>query len=503
MAANLEAVDIRKVYPGTVALKGVSLAFQPGEVHALIGKNGAGKSTFVQIISGAAQPTSGRLFVRGEETRLRTPREAHERGIATVYQELSLVPELSIAHNIFLAELPTKWGGLRIDWAEIYQRAQAVVDDLGLHFDVRQPVRTLGVANQQMVEIAKAMAAQPKVLLLDEPTSSLAEHETEQLFRLVRALVSRGVSIVYISHRLQELQRIAHRVSVLRDGELVGTIPIAEADPATIAQMMFGQVVPKHRPENLPVHEETVLEARNISRRGRLHGVSFKLQKGEVLGIAGLVGAGRTDLLRVLAGADAAHGGEIVVGGTVVHRPTVQRMKNLGIGLTPESRKEEGLVLTLSTRENACMASLRRHAHYGVISGSAQRAVVEGNVRDLQIAVGNIETPVATLSGGNQQKVVIAKWLNTHPRVLLFDEPTRGIDIQAKQQIFQVIWDLSRQGISTVFVSSELEELLEVCHRILVMQHGHITSEVQSDEVTLQELFALCVTEANEAAAAS
>ncbi len=491
-SSTLEVHNLRKVYPGTAALKGVSLSFARGEVHALIGKNGAGKSTLVRILSGAIHPTSGRIVINGKDTELQSPREAFRHGIAAVYQELSLVPDLSVAHNILLSDLPTKMHGVLIDWPRVYARAGKLLQELNITLDVRQPVRTLGVAGQQMVEIAKAMASSPRVLLLDEPTSALAHHETESLFRVIRTLTSKGVAIIYISHRLQELRQIAHRISVLSDGELAGTISIDQATAETIAHMMFGEVVQSKRPRITKISEETVLEARGLCKHGALNNVSFPLRRGEVLGIAGLLGSGRTELLRALSGADGLDAGEIVVNGQVVKRPTVKRMKRLGIGMTPENRQQEGLVLLLSTRDNACLACTDRLSWHGIIWKGLKYPIVESNVRDLGIAVSDTDAPVSTLSGGNQQKVVVAKWLNTQPQVLLFDEPTRGIDIQAKQQIFQLIWNLSEKGISSVFVSSELEELLEVCHRILIMREGQVVGEVTPDTVTPQHLFELC-----------
>ncbi len=491
--SNLEVHDLRKVYPGTVALKGVSLKFAYGEVHALIGKNGAGKSTLVKLISGAIQPTSGRISLKGVDVKLRSPREAFRHGIAAVYQELSLVPDLSVAHNILLADLPTKMHGMITDWPHVYTRAGKLLQDLNITLDVHQPVRTLGVAGQQMVEIAKAMASAPSVLLLDEPTSALAYHETESLFHLIRTLTSRGVSIIYISHRLQELRHIANRVSVLRDGELVGTIKIEEATPERVGHMMFGEAVPKLSLQLTQISQDTLLEARGLCKRNVLQDVSFSLRRGEILGIAGLLGSGRTELLRALCGADRLDAGEIMINGQVVKRPTVKRMKQLGVGMIPENRQEEGLILLLSTRDNACLACTDRLSWHGIIWDGLKYPVVEGNVSDLGIAVSDIGTPVGTLSGGNQQKVVVAKWMNTCPKVFLFDEPTRGIDIQAKQQIFQLIRNLSDKGISSILVSSELDELVEVCHRILIMQDGSIVGEVISDTITPQRLFELCI----------
>ena len=501
--ANLVVHDLRKVYPGTVALKGVSLSFFPGEVHALIGKNGAGKSTLVKIISGAIQPSSGRMTVKGVDVTLHSPREAFRLGIAAVYQEMSLIPDLSVAHNILLADLPTRLNGWVIDWEQVYKRASDLLKELNIDLDVRRPVRFLGVASQQMVEIAKAMASGPSVLLLDEPTSALAQHETDSLFNVIRTLCSKGVSVIYISHRLQELQQIADRVSVLRDGELAGTIGIEEATTETISHLMFGEIIPKRHPKAVVIGNDKVLEISGLCKRNVIHDVSFTLGHGEILGIAGLLGSGRSELLRLVSGADHRDSGEIVVNGHIVNAPTVQRMKKLGVGMAPENRQEEGLILQLSTCDNACLASTDRISWHGILWKGRKRPVVEANINDLGITVVNMDAPVATLSGGNQQKVVIAKWLNTQPRVLLFDEPTRGIDIQAKQQIFRLMWELSTQGISAIFVSSELEELLEVCHRILIMQKGCITGEIMPEEITPRKLFELCTLQSRQNAGGS
>lgn len=493
-APNLEVIGIQKGYPGTIALKGVSLAIPPGEVHALIGKNGAGKSTLVKIISGATQPDAGVIKVRGIPVLLKSPRDAFRNGIATVYQELSLIPDLSIAHNILLANLPTRWKGMIIDWERVYIRASALLKDLAIELDVRKPARTLGIAAQQMVEIAKAMAGSPSVLLLDEPTSALAQHETDSLFRIVHRLSGKGVSIIYISHRLQELRHIAHRVSVLRDGESVGTIDIQEANPRTVADMMFGGAYRATSKHTSVVGQQNLLEVRDLSTRGRLRRVNLSLRKGEILGIAGLLGSGRTDLLRAICGADKYDSGRILIEGVPVGPKSVKKMKQLGVGMLPENRQLEGLIMKLSTCDNACLASMENLSWYGVLTRRKKVAVVQRNIQDLQIAVANSDDAVASLSGGNQQKVVIAKWLNTNPRVLLCDEPSRGIDILAKQQIFQLFYQLSTKGIGTIFVSSELEELLEVCHRILVMHSGMIVREIDPINTTPQQLFEMCVT---------
>lgn len=491
---KLRTSDLKKVYPGTEALKGVSIGFEAGKVNALIGKNGAGKSTLVKILSGAVEPTSGQILLDGEPLQLRNPRDAFRKGIAIVHQEMSLAPELSVAENILLGRLPRRGPGrILVDWREVARRSRTVLESMNVALDVEARVGGLSVAQQQIVEIARAMSFAPRVLMLDEPTSALGTHEVERLFVLIRELTRKGVAVVYITHRLQELKEIADNVSVLRDGQLVGTIGVEEATTNTIVHMMFGQVVQKSRPAELEIAPEPVLEVRGLSRRGALEEIDLTLRRGEVLGLAGMLGSGRTELLMSIFGAELADRGQVLVGGRPIRRPSPRRMKEAGVGLTPENRKEHGLVLLLDTRENLCLAGLKRLSAGGIITKGRQRRVVEKLVQDLHITAGDLDESVASLSGGNQQKVVVGNWLNTQPRILLFDEPTRGIDVAAKQQMFQIIWDLSRRGISSIFVSSEFEELLEVCHRILIMQKGRIVGEVRPENVTLEQLVARCV----------
>lgn len=469
--AKLQTIAIRKEYPGTVALDDVSVSFAGGKIHALLGKNGAGKSTLVKIFAGTVAPTRGRILVDGREVKLRTAQDAFQQGIATVYQELSLIPGLTVAENILLGRLPRS--GPVVNWRETRRRAESVLKQMEVNLDVRRTVAELSVAQQQVVEIAKAMSFHPAVLMLDEPTSALAHHETDNLFRLLRQLAARGVAILYITHRLQELPRIADTVTVLRDGRLVGALNMTEVTPDRIVNLMFGEVVQKQRPADLDPGTEPVLEVRGLGRGGKFHDVSFTLRKGEVLGIAGMLGAGRTELLRAIFGAEPPDSGEVVLGGETVRPSSPVEMKRRGLAYTPEDRKQQSLVQMLSTRANLVLANLSPFTSRG-----HEQPVVRRLVEQLGIKVPDTEQPVASLSGGNQQKVVVGKWLNTQPRVILFDEPTRGIDVQAKQQIFQIMWDLSRQGISSIFVSSELEELTEVCHRILVMKHGTIIEEL-------------------------
>ena len=494
---TLQTLALRKEYPGTVALNDVSVSFTGGAIHALIGKNGAGKSTLVKLIAGATRPTRGSILVDGKEVSLQSPSDALQRGIVAVHQELSLVPELTVAENILLGRLPKKpgFGDSIIDWKRVYQRAEEILVELGVPLDVHARASTLGVAQQQSIEIAKAMSYQPSILILDEPTSALAQHETERLFGLLRVLKKRGVVLLYITHRLQELREIADTITALRNGSLVGTIPIADATPSNIVHMMFGEVVQSVRPADLVPPTEPFVEVRSFSRRGVFDDINFTVNKGEILGIAGLLGSGRTELLRALFGADPVDSGELIIDGRTIRPSSPGQMKDLGVVLTPENRKDQGLVQLLNTRINACLASLNRISTRGFLTRAREEVYVERNIRELDIAVANPEAPIAYLSGGNQQKVVIGKWLNTQPRLVLLDEPTRGIDVQAKQQMFQIIWDMSKRGISCIVVSSELEELLDICHRILIMRQGSIVSSVRPGEISLENLFAVCMKE--------
>jgi ABC-type sugar transport system ATPase subunit len=493
---RLQTIALRKEYPGTVALDDVSLSFGGGQVHALVGKNGAGKSTLVKIFAGSVQPTSGRLFVDGREVRLRSPIDAFRQGIATVHQELSLVPELTIGENILLGRLPMRrrFGLSRIDWPAVYREAQRLLEALNTGLDARRRVRELSVAQQQVVEIAKAFSFEPSVLMLDEPTSALSRHETASLFRLIRQLTGRGVAVLYITHRLQELAEIADTVTVLRDGQMVSSGPMSKTGTRAIVQLMFGEVVQRYRPADLVPGTEPLLEVRGLTRGRDFQNISFTLHRGEILGLAGQLGSGRTELLRAIFGAEPPDDGEVVIEGRALRPTDPPTMRALGIALTPENRKEQGLVPGLGIRPNFFMASLDRMSRRGVVSVARERTRAQQLIANLSIHTPNLESPVASLSGGNQQKVVIGKWLNRDPRVILFDEPTRGVDLAAKQQIFQVMWDLSRRGLGCVFVSSELEELLEVCHRILILKEGRLIGETKPGETTINDLAVRCMT---------
>lgn len=494
-ATTLELDGIRKVFPGTTALEGVSLRWEGGRVHALIGRNGAGKSTLVNILTGALAPTAGIMRLNGNIVRFRSPAEAQRAGIAAVHQELSLIPGLSVAENILLGRLPRKTGFLpgRIDWDVTQRHAAELLSRLSVQIDHTAQAGSLPVAQQQLVEIAKAMADEPAILLLDEPTSALSREEAGHVFALLRTLTARGVLIIYITHRLQEIARIADTVTALRDGVSTPTVPVADVTPESIVTMMFGENIRFSRMVERAAGATPVMEVQALSATAAFQDVSFTLHEGEILGIAGLLGSGRTELLRAIAGADIPRSGALVLGGKTVHPASPEQMKRLGVVLAPENRKEQGLVQMLTVRANVCLASLERHAVRGFVTRARETAAARATIDDLDIAVPDIEFPVSSLSGGNQQKVVLGKWLNTRPRVMLFDEPTRGIDLRAKLQIFQRIARLSTQGISSIVVSSELEELMDICQRILIMKNGRIAGTFDPAASSLDELFRLCL----------
>ena len=497
MAPILTMEGINKQYPGVQALADVDFSLEPGEVRALLGKNGAGKSTLVKILSGAVKPDSGAIHINGEAATINTPRDAFELGICTVYQEMSLVPGLTVAENILLGRWPTRrrLGISVINRREIRRVAQGALDQLEVTLDLNELVSRLNVAQHQLVEIAKAISFDPRVLVLDEPSSALPSEEVEVLHKVVRHLAQQGRAIIYVTHRLQEIPHVADSVTVLRDGKHIGTIPVDEAVPERIAQMMIG--ADWRRTEWLRDSQvgEVKLSVKDLNREGVLHDISFDLCAGEVLGIAGLLGSGRTDLLRAIFGLDPIDSGEITINGSRVPNPSPIAMKAHGVGLTPEDRKRQGLVLPFSVRQNLTLASLDRVSNRGVLRTRRERSLAEKMVKDVQIVTPHLDARTETLSGGNQQKVVIGNWLNTLPDVLIMDEPTRGIDIQAKEQVFNLVRDLARQGLAVLFVSSEIEEVLDVSDRILIMNRGRITGEVGCDEVDIEALLALAMEE--------
>lgn len=488
---QIRTEHIIKDYPGTRALDDVSICFDNGQVHALVGKNGSGKSTLVKIFAGAIKPTSGEFCLNDEKLHFDSTSDAYEKGIVSVYQEMSLVPGLSVAENIFLGRLPKK--NQVIDWQKTYQMAGDLLQQMQANIDPHELVSRLSMWQMQVVEITKALSFKPKVIMLDEPTSALAQNEVQNLFTAIRALKDQGVIVIYITHKLQELPQIADTVSVLRDGKLVGTVQMKDVQQKDIIDMMFGEVKIQNRPTDIKIQDTSVMEVKNLNRHGWYQDVNFKLRRGEVLGIAGMLGSGRTELLRGIFGADPVDSGEVIVEGKTYKSADPIKMVRAGIGLTPENRKIQGLILAHSIKDNLCYASMNLTADGWLENKRKRNAFAERQVNELDIKVSNIDAPCDSLSGGNQQKVVVGNWLNTSPKIMLYDEPSRGIDVGAKQQIFEIMWEEARKGISTIFVSTELEELLEVCHRILIMRHGRIVDEVNPDQINVNELYELCM----------
>jgi ribose transport system ATP-binding protein len=470
--SRLRVVNIRKSFGGTHALKKVSLELAPGEVHALIGENGAGKSTLMKILSGAYQPDGGQIFLNGAVYAPRDPLHARRKGVEMIYQELNLAPHLSVEENILLGVEPSTFGWVnRKARREKARRVLAEVNHEEMPLDA--PIYTCSVAQQQMVEIARALLGEPQVLIMDEPTSSLTQVDTENLFRAIARLKARGVSIIYISHFLEECKRIADRYTVLRDGETVGSGEMREAELAEIIHLMVGRELEEIYPEIPHDMGETVLEIKHLAGKRRPENATFRLRKGEILGIAGLIGAGRTETLRALFGLDPVRAGEVKLHGRRVHLTPPRSLKN-GIGLLSENRKEEGLMLNLSLSENLTLPRLKPFSRLGILDRAAQRRKSTMWIERLGVRSRNAMQPIVELSGGNQQKIAIGRLLHSEAEILLLDEPTRGIDVASKAQVYELIGELAAAGKSIIFVSSYLPELLGVCDTIAVMCRGKI-----------------------------
>jgi ABC-type sugar transport system ATPase subunit len=487
-APLLQMRGISRAFPGVQALLGVDLDVRAGEVHAVVGENGAGKSTLMKILAGVYQPDAGTVVLDGQSAHIENPRRAMALGIAMIHQELNLAPNLSVAENIFLGRVPARLG--LVDWGRLERQTQALVERLDMDFDARALVEDLSVARQQMVEIAKALSLDARVIIMDEPTSALTERETATLFEIIGRLKAQGVAIVYITHRLEEIFRVADLVTVLRDGQLVGSSPIADTTPAQLISQMVGRELTALYPKQDTEIGEPVLEVSHLRRTGVLHDVSFVLHRGEILGLAGLVGAGRTELVRALFGADPMDGGEIRIAGKPVHIRHPRDAIRLGLGFVTEDRKLHGLILGMSLRENTTLASLPSVSRFGFINFSGERKLAADYVRQLDIRTQGVEQEVVNLSGGNQQKVVIAKWLATQPRILILDEPTRGIDVGAKAEVHGLMSRLAATGVSILMISSELPEILGMSDRILVVRQGRISAEFTRQEASQEKILA-------------
>jgi len=473
---------ICKEYPGVRALDQAALEVRGGEVHVLLGENGAGKSTLMKVLSGAVRADAGEILLDGNAVDPADPIRARGLGIRAIYQELSLVPHLSVAENIFLGKTPTRWPGV-VHWARMRADAQRLLASLGVALDVDARVGSVRLAQQQMVEVARAMADVARILIMDEPTSALSEREVGQLFNAIRRLISDGVAVIYISHRMDEVFRIGDRVTVLRDGAHVATRAIADVSVAELVRLMAGRDVSDHYPKRTHTRGEELLRVDNLGGNG-LRTVSFALHRGEVLGVAGLVGAGRTRLARAIVGAEPVEQGRILVKGTPARLSSPAAAARARIGFLPEDRKQHGLVLGLSVERNISMSHLGRLSRLGVVDRRIERREAEAAVSDLRIRTTGPQQRVLNLSGGNQQKVVLAKWLAARAEILIFDEPTRGIDVAARHEIYLLMNRLVEHGAGIIMISSDLPEVLGMSDRILVMRAGAVQAELSAAEAT-------------------
>jgi ribose transport system ATP-binding protein len=490
MEPILSVRNLVKRYPGVTALDHVSLDFYPAEVHAICGENGAGKSTLINVITGAIREDEGVIEVEGVPRKGYSPHDAmYSFGISAIYQEFNLVPFLSIAENIFLGNEPMRNGFL--DTRTMNSRSTELLESLGISLNPRKTIRSLTVAYQQIVEIAKALSHNAKVLIMDEPSAPLTTNEVEKMFDLVRNLKARGVLVIYISHRLSEIFELSDRVSVFRDGRHIETMPTAETDKKGLISLMVGRELSESYPKREEASAEILLEVQNLSTPSLLRNISFRLRRGEVLGFGGLVGAGRTELASAIFGADPLAEGIIRVRGKEEKIDHPNRAVRLKIGLIPEDRKRHGIISELSVMENIAYSSFKQVSRAGIIVNGLLRACGEKYRDLLRIATPNLSKKVKELSGGNQQKVVLARWLATDCDLLIFDEPTRGIDVGAKQEIYELITQLASQGKGIILISSEMPELLGMSDRIIVMHEGRITGELSKQEATQNKVLHL------------
>lgn len=483
----LQVEGLDKSFPGVHALDHVDFDLYEGEVHVLLGENGAGKSTFMKILSGALPKDSGRILLQGREVEISDPHHARQLGIGMVYQELSLISSLTVAENIFVGQLPRR-GFLRtIAWPEVFTRAEALLSDLGVAINPRARVASLGMAERQLVEIAKVLALNARILLLDEPTSALSEEECTRLFNIIRRLCARGVAIIYVSHRLAEVPQIGQRVTVLRDGKKIGTLPVDQAKEETLISMMVGREITEQYPKVEVPRGPELLRVQDLTVKGKLHHINLALHAGEILGVFGLVGAGRTELARALFGLHKLDSGEIYVNGRKVTLRSPQEAIAAGLGYLTEDRRD-GLVPLLPIAPNVTLASLRRICRLGVLSHALEEKEAQRFVDELRIHVPRLDRKVAFLSGGNQQKVALAKWLCSQSKILIFDEPTRGIDVGAKAEVFRLMNELAQQGVGIIMLSSELPEVMAMADRVLVMARGAITAEHSRGQASPEDI---------------
>ena len=479
---------LSKKFPGVKALDDVSFRVEEGEIHGLVGENGAGKSTLIKILSGIITDYEGKLFIDGREMSFTAAHQAQNQGVATIFQELTVIRDLSVAENIFLGREPVRMGGV-VDTNFMREKSREVLQYLGSTVNPGEIVGRLSIANQQIVEICKALVLNAKIIVMDEPTSSLTEHEVKQLVTFIRRLKERGLTILYVSHKMEEVFHICDTISVLRDGKFIGSVNKEESTPVEVIRMMVGRSMEAMFPPRERHIGEKLLEVRSLSRKGEFEDVSFSLYEGEIVGFAGLIGAGRTELAKTLIGAARPGAGEIRIGKRVFRGFShPHEAYQAGIAYLPEDRKGEGLVACLTVRENIALSILRRISSYLWVKPQAELSVVDGFIKNLRIKVYHHDQVAETLSGGNQQKVVISKLLATQTDIFIFDEPTRGIDVGAKYEIYRIMNDLTKEGKGIIFISSELPEILGISDRIYCMRAGQLIKEFTHEEASPEKI---------------
>ena len=493
MSKVLELHNIRKTFPGVVALNHMNFSVEKGEVHAIVGENGAGKSTLIKVIAGVHAPDEGELFVNGKEVHFRGPQDAIDAGIGVVHQETALFPDLSIMENMFMGRLPRKGRSGMVDFSVMRRRAAEIYDQLGMKIDLDRSVKTLKIAEKQMLEIAKALSQNSKILILDEPTAALSIREVEALFSIIRDLKKNGVTIIYISHRLEEIFEIADRLTVIRDGEYIASAKVSEVDSSQLVKWMVGREVTAIYPQKKSAIGEVVLEVSELSDETLLHDVSFDLKKGEILGFAGLAGAGRSETAMSVVGLRKKTSGIIRVNKRIIqNRKYTEALQNRMVYIS-EDRQRYGLTLTLSLKDNITLAALRSLCRHGVIDRKKDREIADHYINMFTIAAPHRNFVVGNLSGGNQQKVSVSKGLACQPEILILDEPTRGVDVGAKSEIHEMIRDLAQEGMSIILISSEMPEVLGMSDRVCVFRDGTIVGSFLREEATQEKVLALAL----------
>lgn len=487
---RLRTQSIEKIFPGTKALSNVDFELFEGEVHAIVGENGAGKSTLMNIISGVLSPDSGSIFLDGQEVCFQNPRDAQEAGIAFVHQELAVCPDVTVAENIFLGRIVANKVGI-VDYKTMFSKAREILAPFYCDIDPREKIKNLNIAEQQIVEIGRALSLNCKILILDEPTSSLTECESEALFRIIDDIRSKNISVLYISHKMDEIFRLSDRITILRDGYVINTVNAQDVTQKEVLHMMVGRHISDMYPAKGEPKEDVLLEVKGLTSKSNFKDISFYLKKNEILGMAGLIGAGRTEIAQAICGIDRVEKGEVYVNGVKIKIKNFKEAINEGLAYLTEDRKKQGLFLNQSVKNNVTCTCLEQVSGKIAINKRKEKELVEDYVKRLNIKLSKIEGKINNLSGGNQQKIMLAKWLSVNPKILILDEPTRGIDVGAKSEIHRLLRDLANQGMGIIIISSELPEIIGMCDRVLVIKNGRIAGELENVEINEKKIITI------------